>query len=102
MTDELQQLQSWYLAQCDSDWEHSYGVSIDTLDNPGWSLKIDLRGTPLEDLAFEPVVIERNDNDWVNCRLEEMKFMGFGGPRNLGELIRTYLEWAQKHGCTSA
>ena len=36
----LQALQQWYLAQCDGDWEHGYGVSITTLDNPGWSLDI--------------------------------------------------------------
>ena len=42
--DELQLLQEWYVAQCDGDWEHSYGVKIDTLDNPGWSLKVDLVG----------------------------------------------------------
>ncbi|MCM2498968.1 immunity 53 family protein [Neorhizobium galegae] len=35
----------WYEAQCDGAWEHGFGASIDTLDNPGWSLKIDLAGT---------------------------------------------------------
>jgi Immunity protein 53 len=34
-------LQVWYLAQCDGDWEHRHGVTIGTLDNPGWSLRID-------------------------------------------------------------
>jgi len=44
----LSELQKWYFAQCDGDWEHSYGVRIDTVDNPGWTLEIDLVGTNLD------------------------------------------------------
>jgi hypothetical protein len=29
-------LQAWYAEQCDGDWEHQFGVSVETLDNPGW------------------------------------------------------------------
>ena len=41
-------LQDWYLAQCNGDWEHEFGIKIDTLDNPGWSVVIDLLGTNYE------------------------------------------------------
>ena len=27
-------LQSWYQSQCDGDWEHEFGIRIETLDNP--------------------------------------------------------------------
>jgi hypothetical protein len=30
-------LLQWYAAHCDSEWEHTYGVTLDTLDNPGGS-----------------------------------------------------------------
>lgn len=43
----LQEIQSWYISNCNGDWEHSFGVSIDTLDNPGWSVRIDLADTGL-------------------------------------------------------
>jgi len=43
----LQQLQDWYFAQCNGDWEHRYGVTISTLDNPGWTLEVDLTNTCL-------------------------------------------------------
>jgi hypothetical protein len=26
---------AWYLAECHSDWKHSYRVRIDTFDKPG-------------------------------------------------------------------
>ena len=38
-------LQSWYEKQCNSDWEHNYGIKIETLDNPGWSITVDLVDT---------------------------------------------------------
>jgi hypothetical protein len=41
----LERLQRWYLGECNGDWEHSYGVRIDTLDNPGWIVTIDLHET---------------------------------------------------------
>jgi len=46
--DNLKWLTQWYLAQCNDDWEHLYGVKIDTLDNPGWSLRIELTGTAMQ------------------------------------------------------
>ncbi len=52
--DNLNWLSQWYLSQCDSDWEHSLGVKIDTLDNSGWTLK-NLTDTPLQGLPFERV-----------------------------------------------
>jgi Immunity protein 53 len=35
------------LGHCDGDWEHSSGVSIGTIDNPGWSLDVELAETNL-------------------------------------------------------
>jgi hypothetical protein len=52
---ELEELQRWYEAQCDGDWEHEFGATIATLDNPGWTVDIDLERTPLEGRAFTPI-----------------------------------------------
>ncbi|WP_140908426.1 immunity 53 family protein [Cognatiluteimonas lumbrici] len=93
---ELQRLQDWYQSHCDGDWEHSYGVEIDTLDNPGWVVRIDLADTELEGRDF--VVLERGDSeadpDWIHCRVESRAFVGTGGVRNLAEILGTFLEWA--------
>nr|TKK07812.1 hypothetical protein SrhCFBP13529_11555 [Stenotrophomonas rhizophila] len=43
----LDRLQKWYADQCDGDWEHSFGIRIDTLDNPGWTVSVDLTDTAL-------------------------------------------------------
>src|SRR5690606_14230774 len=54
-------LQGWYTSMCDGDWEHVNGVSIDTLDNPGWSLRIQITGTSLDIKPFDRVKIERDE-----------------------------------------
>ena len=94
--EELRCLQKWYLSQCNEDWEHSYGVKIDTLDNPGWTLEIDLRETELEGVGFKPVMRgdSEDDADWVHCKVEGEKFFGSGGALNLTELVQIFLRWA--------
>ena len=42
----LQWLQQWYYAHCDDTWEHQHGITIQSLDNPGWLVKVDLAGKP--------------------------------------------------------
>ncbi len=52
--DVLAELERWYLAQCDEEWEHIFGVVLDTLDNPGWRVSVDLVDTPLDNPPYDP------------------------------------------------
>jgi hypothetical protein len=88
--DPLSWLQDWYVAQCDGDWEHEWGVKIGTFDNPGWSLEVDLTNTPLEDVAFTKIDVERSDHDWLFCEVVDNKFKAACGPRNLAEAIEQF------------
>ncbi len=91
--DVLHDLCKWYAAQCDGDWEHSYGIRISTLDNPGWSVTVDLRGTALEDRPFDVVNVERGERDWMYCWVEEGRFEGRGGPHNLADILEVFRTW---------
>ena len=93
---ELEQLQEWFARQCDASWEHQYGVAISTLDNPGWSLKVDLKATDLAEQAFDEVKIDRSESDWLVMRKSADAFEAFGGIGNLGEMIRALLDWQQR------
>ncbi|MCA6123259.1 hypothetical protein J6500_15340 [Bradyrhizobium sp. WSM 1704] len=53
--DVISSLCAWYARQCTNEWHEDRGVKIDTLDNPGWSLKIDLRGTVIQEKLFQEV-----------------------------------------------
>jgi hypothetical protein len=73
-------LQLWYASQCDGDWEHDEGPRIETLDNPGWLVRIPLAGTELEGKTFP--VIDRRESDrlWLSCQVTDTRFEGAGGP----------------------
>lgn len=91
----LNDLQNWYAAQCDEDWEHSYGISIATLDNPGWSVTIDLTDTLLEDKAFKTILLDQETDRWMECKVEEKTFRGMGAPHRLSEILKVFLDWAK-------
>jgi hypothetical protein len=90
----LEALERWYAAQCDGDWEHRYGVSIESLDNPGWRVSIDLTGTDLSGRRFEEVKDLGPEHTWIHCGVEDGQFRGAGGPPMLVALIHAFLTWA--------
>lgn len=93
----LKWLENWYSEHCDGDWEHSYGLQITTLDNPGWAIDIRLEGTHLEDKNFQTLDIERSDLDWVYCTVSDNFFKGRGGSENLEEIIVVFQEWSKSN-----
>lgn len=90
-------LEDWYLSNCNGDWEHCYGIKIGTLDNPGWTISFDLHETNLEDINFDTIDVERSDDDWVYCKIEENIFKGAGGPKNLKEMLSIFKEWVTEN-----
>ncbi|MGW6512521.1 Imm53 family immunity protein, partial [Streptomyces niveus] len=48
-----------YAQQCGGEWEHERGVRIATLDNPGWTVSIDLEETELEERDYSRQEINR-------------------------------------------
>ncbi len=115
--DTLTRLQNWFDSQCDGEWEHHHGVSIETLDNPGWRVKIDVNGTRLAGRAFSLVsknvsqgfidqsmgkikppfvVASPLSNVWMVCFVKENKFEGAGDASQLDTLLSLFLDWAEK------
>ena len=95
MRNILAELQTWYLSNCDGEWEHGYGVSIDTLDNPGWSVRIDLLNTSLQAKGFERIDRHITENDWIVCWIEENEFHCACGPENLENCLQIFLDWSK-------
>src|SRR5436190_23862702 len=101
--DELTWLEKWFLSNCNGDWEHADGVRIETLDNPGWTLRINISGTKLEKESFKEIELERDKNNWLKCWVEKdsvtgsILFRGVGGPLNLNEILKTFRIWNEKH-----
>ncbi|MGW2558180.1 immunity 53 family protein [Streptomyces sp. NPDC001514] len=89
-------LQGWYAEQCDGDWEHEWGVKIETLDNPGWYITVDLEGTPLAGRVWPESVVRRDCDDWIFARVRDRRFDASCGPGNLTEVLTMFQAWATK------
>jgi hypothetical protein len=90
---DLMWLAKWFSLQCNGDWEHCNGISIETLDNPGWRFVIELNDTEYENKPFVNISIERNEVNWIYCSVNEGRFEGVGGVLNLPEIIRVFRDW---------
>ena len=91
----LTDVQDWYASNCDGDWEHGLGVRIETVDNPGWLLTVDLSSTTLEGKRFEPISVRDSDESWMECRVDGEQFRGSGDPTRLEEMLKIFVSWAK-------
>jgi hypothetical protein len=93
----LDEICNWYRAQCDGDWEHCYGIVIESLDNPGWWVRIDLQETILQDVVFDRIQTGNNgDDSWIICEKKGTQFHGVGDPNRLHEILSIFLAWAKQ------
>lgn len=83
-------IENWYKNNCDGDWEHSYGITIETLDNPGWDVKIDLIKTPLENKKIKYTYNKKSESDWYGYELNNGVFKAFGDPHKLLFLLELF------------
>ena len=88
-------LLGWYHKHCNGDWEHGNGIHIDTLDNPGWSITINLEDTELENKFFQNIEKEQSEDNWLLCFIKNNKFEGRCGPINLLEILSIFRKWAE-------
>jgi hypothetical protein len=94
--DDLAALQRWYDSNCDGEWEHEYGITIKNVDNPGWTVSIPLAETPLESKSFAPIRTSNSTDDWLYCRVEELRFIGDGDSLKLSDIVRIFNRWSRE------
>ena len=90
-------LNEWYKSNCNGNWEHCYGIKIETLDNPGWWVSIELNGTELENKNFEKIAITKSDEDWLFCRVEDNVFNSSGDPDKLIKILEIFKDWSESN-----
>lgn len=90
----LQKLQTWYASRCNGDWEHQFGITIETQDNPGWRVEIDLANTSLQGAVFPELRKREGAGDWIMCFREGSRFIGAGDPSKLETILNFFLDHA--------
>src|SRR5262245_23403385 len=93
--DDLSWIVKWYHDHCDGDWEHDKRIHIGTIDNPGWSITINLVSTELKKKEDEKIKIDRSKNDWFVCFKKDYQFEGRCGPLNLHEILNSFRTWGE-------
>jgi hypothetical protein len=99
--DQLEWLERWYQEQCDGEWEHAHGVTIETLDNPGWLVQVDLQGKGPEAMPADRVLAvlgeppsAANGNVggtiWMTCDIKSGKFVGAGDSTQLRRILAQF------------
>ena len=90
---DLSRLASWYASQCDGNWEQDCGLRLETLDNPGWCLTVDLHNTALEDKPMKEIS-EGCDAQavptapvWIHCSVQDSQFLGACDQTQLHRLL---------------
>ena len=97
----LSWLCAWFSSQLDGDWEHERGIHIQSLDNPGWVVRIPIRDMPLATkvticLEGEPPT-DANGNTggshWLECKIEDGVFVGAGDVGKLSAILGSFRRW---------
>lgn len=102
---ELEWLESLFQSKCDGKWEHRLGIKIESIDNPGWWVTINVEQEHIEGLDCDQEVVlavlgeppsASNGNvggpDWMRCTVAKGVFEGAGTPRRLRDIIRCFRE----------
>ena len=85
----LKWLQKWQASQCDGDWEHECGVRINTIDNPGWDINIDIEKVELKK-EIKVRLFKNSEDDWFLYKIENSYFYAAGDPAKLEFLIQMF------------
>lgn len=86
---DFEWFQNWFAAECDGFWEYEERVKPCNLSNPGWTLTINLRASPLEGKVMTPIDVG-NDEDWLQVTSDGNNFRAAGNEFNL---IRMFAEF---------
>ena len=95
MGEVLGALQAWYAAHCDGDWEQEFGVTIGTVQDAGWELRVDLVGTSLAGSELPRERTARTPADWCEIWCDGYTFRAAGGLDNLSELVEAFCHFAE-------
>lgn len=91
----IEWMQDWVAKNCNGDWEHNQNFTITTIDNPGWSITVNLVDTDLEEKHFTTIDYDKSETDWYYCRVKNGRFEADGGIRNLVDMIHVFINWAE-------
>ena len=95
-TVDFGEISEWYQRHCDGTWEHGHGVRLETLDNPGWLLTVDLKHTDLQGRTMTAVREGISPQGhpvsprWIHCCVNDNQFRGACDPGQAARLFHVF------------
>jgi hypothetical protein len=94
----LEFLTQWYRNECDGDWEHQHCIRIETIDNPGWKLEVDISETILSGSKFPYNILELTLDRWLGVKCDNDVFSAFGDTFSLNDIIDLFKLFVEGKG----
>jgi immunity protein 53 of polymorphic toxin system len=70
----VKEILEWFSDNCNGDWEHQNGFSIESLDNPGVAISVDL--APILMIPDKIILSDLvSENSWISIRIKNDKFL---------------------------
>jgi len=91
----LEWIQNWFSSQVNGEWEHHQGIQIESLDNPGWRVVIDLNQTSFESKKFEEIKIEEGI-EWASIRVTDGIFEAFVSINKLDWALKIFRKFIEE------
>ncbi|WP_373652475.1 immunity 53 family protein [Schlesneria sp. DSM 10557] len=95
---DISNLVKWYHTHCNGDWEQKYGIKLETLDNPGWQLTVDLIHTDLQGRELTRISEGCSPDGhprsprWIHCGIQNNQFQGACSPSQLERLLQIFTQ----------
>lgn len=81
----IEPLLRWYDAHCDGEWEHRYGFRIETADNPGLIVTLDVAEDPGLEPETDRLIFSLGEQ--MELRVRGGQMLGFAAPGREVELF---------------
>lgn len=88
-------IQQWYLDQCDTFWEHQFGVDITFSASDGWRIAVDVAETPLEGHLLPTSRFVGDALEIATCSSEGSKFTAYAGYKSLCAALEVFETWVR-------
>ena len=92
---QISELEKGFRDRCDGDWEHQGGIRIETLDNPGWVVRVDFDTLEIPDTnTVEKYNTERSESDYVVFKDDRQRhaLRIMCGVSNLSEALQVLIQ----------
>ncbi|GGG60234.1 Imm53 family immunity protein [Hymenobacter glacieicola] len=78
------------MARCEGEWEFRESFILLSGSNPGWSVKINVSDTALEEASIPLINFIKPATDWYECFLNDALFVGSEDPSKLEIILQVF------------